>query len=83
MLKIYTIFLPKPLSNQKFFTPLFSVIDDMLNPLLLNDSSDANVKIVHNPVQHVSWNLSDFSLNVLCPGCFILTTSDLVWTKQG
>ena len=45
----------------------------MLNPstILLNDSSDANVEILNNSVQHFSQNPFDFSLNVFfeCLSC--------------
>ena len=50
-----------------------NIINNMLNPstTLLNDSSDPNVEILHNSVQHFSRNPSDFSLNVFfqCLSC--------------
>ena len=52
-------------STMSYYT--FLVINDMFDPSTtpLYDSSNSNIKIVHNSTEHFLWNPSDFSSDVV------------------
>ena len=66
VLEVYRILLMQTtLESMCYYT--FSVIIDMFDPATtpLYDSSNSNIKIVHNSIERFLWNLSDFSSGVI------------------
>ena len=67
ILEVCRILLVQTTLESPMFYYTFSVINDRFDPgiTLLYDSSNSNIKIAHNCIEHFLWNLSDFSSDVV------------------
>ena len=68
ILEVYRILLVQTTLESIMFYHNFLVINDMFDPgtAPLYDSINSNIKIVHNSIEHLLWNPSDFSSDVVC-----------------
>ena len=66
ILEVYRVILVQT-TLEWIFYHTFSVINYMFDPgtAPLYDSSNLNIKIVHNSIEHFMWNPSDFSSDVV------------------
>ena len=64
-------------STMSYYT--FLVINDMFDPSTtpLYDSSNSNIKIVHNSTEHFLWNPSDFSSDDVLSCLWIVFTNSV------
>ena len=67
ILEVCRILLVQTTLESPMFYYAFLVINNRFDPgtMLLYDSSNSNIKIAHNCIEHFFWNLSDFSSDVV------------------